>query len=370
MAASERPAPRTLSPRGPAGSHTPQEGAVERAELGFCSRGDPTSSSRSACRAPFTLARPAQPRFRDRGSGNRIPTLGPALNPIPRPRSRIRDQHSVSPGHRPRSLITDAALSPRPQPRSASRPRRLRPNQCGTQAPPPTQPTPTLRSPPTPPWRAGCPRGGKKSRRARLDSARPGATQNRGHAHLAPSGAHAAAWSTRSSRSRPAGRSRRGWSGPRGGCSSPSPAALAARARPPPPPPPPSPSAPQTPPAIRMGAAAPACSLGKPHVASLRTGSVRVLRPPPRPPRLCACASGLKASGPFSGVFEGATCRSVSVASGLRLLVSAPMPRAPSQRAVCSACVSGPPGLEGVAIPPSLPASETEAYPCIHTPEH
>ncbi|XP_035316254.1 uncharacterized protein LOC103159165 [Cricetulus griseus] len=98
-----------------------------------------------------------------------------------------------------------------------------------------------------------------------------------------------------------------------------------------------------------MGAAAPACSLGKPHVASLRTGSVRVLRPPPRPPRLCACASGLKASGPFSGVFEGATCRSVSVASGLRLLVSAPMPRAPSQRAVCSACVSGPPGLEGVA---------------------
>ncbi|MEJ1273282.1 hypothetical protein NN561_004145 [Cricetulus griseus] len=142
------------------------------------------------------------------------------------------------------------------------------------------------------------------------------------------------------------------------------------RPPPPPPPPPPSPSAPQTPPAIRMGAAAPACSLGKPHVASLRTGSVRVLRPPPRPPRLCACASGLKASGPFSGVFEGATCRSVSVASGLRLLVSAPMPRAPSQRAVCSACVSGPPGLEGVAIPPSLPASETEAYPCIHTPEH
>jgi hypothetical protein len=52
---------------------------------------------------------------------------------------------------------------------------------------------------------------------------------------------------------------------------------------PPPPPPPPSPSAPQTPPAIRMGAAAPARSLGKPHVASPRTGGVRVPLFPPRP---------------------------------------------------------------------------------------
>lgn len=50
MAESRRLAPCPLPAR-PAESHAPQEGAVQRAELSFCSRGD-SARRRSACGAP------------------------------------------------------------------------------------------------------------------------------------------------------------------------------------------------------------------------------------------------------------------------------------------------------------------------------
>lgn len=143
MAESRRLAPCPLPAR-PAESHAPQEGAVQRAELSFCSRGD-SARRRSACGAPgiSTLAthsgsnlrpepqpcipfpflklkttsgiqhqaldHPQQPRPQDHESGNRIPTR--ALNPRPQTRSRIRDP-ALNP-----EPIPDLALNPGPPPR-------------------------------------------------------------------------------------------------------------------------------------------------------------------------------------------------------------------------------------------------------------
>jgi hypothetical protein len=177
MAESSRLAPCPLPAR-PAESHAPQEGAVRRAELGFCSRGD-SAARRSACGSPGipTLAShpgsnlrpepqpcipfpflklkttsgiphqaldPPAPRNsldprNMNESGNRIPTR--ALNPRPQIRSRIRDPAlnpepipdlALNPGPPPRlphlrARTPDAALSLRPRPGPAPRPRRLRP---------------------------------------------------------------------------------------------------------------------------------------------------------------------------------------------------------------------------------------------------
>lgn len=173
MAESRRPAPCPLPARR-AESHAPQEGAVRRAELGFCSRGDPTARS-SACGAPGIpalaihrlepmtrapalhpvpflklrtisgvrhqgLDRPQQPRWQDHGSGNRIPTMGfepKTTGQVPHPGSSLEPRTpalDTRSGLEPRtstgvaasrirlqSRTPDAALSLRPQPR------RLRP---------------------------------------------------------------------------------------------------------------------------------------------------------------------------------------------------------------------------------------------------
>lgn len=205
---------------------------------------------------------------------------------------------------------------PKTPARSSSRPRRLRPNQSGTRDPGPAAHPgiavpagPTLEGVMTRADDDTPPRAGRRA--ARLGLARPGSAQPRAGATRRPG--------PRSPR--PVWRPRRRLIDPvvaLAACGQ-EPARLVGSARrlfqfqprcpgrplpPPPPPPPPSPSAPQTPPAIRMGAAAPACSLGKPHVASPRTGGVRVPRFLPRPPRPCACASGLKAPWSCSRVFE------------------------------------------------------------------
>lgn len=54
--------PMSARARGPTGSHAPQEGAVGRAEFGFCSRGDP-AARRSARGAPDVLAQAGPPRL-------------------------------------------------------------------------------------------------------------------------------------------------------------------------------------------------------------------------------------------------------------------------------------------------------------------